>query len=69
MKNLLRLTGFFFILSLYKQFICKRQVTQCIRKFFLQKCGAYLRMALKTIVSAAAHIKCPPPPAPVAALI
>ena len=23
---------FFIILSLYKQFICKRQVTQCIRK-------------------------------------
>ena len=23
---------FFFILSLYKQFICKRHVTQCIRK-------------------------------------
>ena len=47
---------FFFILSLYKQFICKRQVTQCIKnvpkliKFFLQKCGAYLRAALKTIV-------------------
>ena len=46
----------FFILSLYKQFICKRHVTQCIRKcteayeIFLQKCGAYLRAALKTIV-------------------
>ena len=51
--------NFFFILSLYKQFICKRQVTQCIRKFFLQKCGAYLGAALKTIVSAAAHIKSP----------
>ena len=23
---------FFFNLSLYKQFICKRQITQCIRK-------------------------------------
>ena len=50
---------FFIILSLYKQFICKRQVTQC---------GAYLRAALKTIVSAAAHIKSPPP-GPNAALI
>ena len=60
MKNLLRLTSFFFYFVPHKQFICKRQVTQCIRKFFPPKCGAYLRAALKTIVSAAAHIKSPP---------
>ena len=53
---------FFFNFVSHKQFICKRQVTQCIRKFFLQKCGAYLRAALKTIVSAVAHIKSPPMP-------
>ena len=51
--------AYIFFLSLYRRFICKRQVTQCIRKFFLQKCGAYLGAALKTIVSAAAHIKSP----------
>ena len=48
----------------YKQFFCKRKVSQCIRKcteftrinaaalvnFFLQKCGAYLRAVLNTIV-------------------
>ena len=58
MKNFFKAYKFFFIiiLSLYKQFICKRQVTQCIRNvpkrtnFFLQKCSAYLRAALKTIV-------------------
>ena len=55
MKNVLRLTSLFFILSFYKQFICKRHVTQCIMyqsllNFFLQKCGTYLRAALKTIV-------------------
>ena len=56
MKNFLRLTSFFLILSLtlHKQFICKGQVTQCIRKcpeaFFLQKCGTHLKAALKTIV-------------------
>ena len=48
----------------YKQFICSRKVSQCIRKctefrrisaaklinFFLQKCGAYLRAVLNTVV-------------------
>ena len=43
MKNLLRLTSFFFILSLYKQFICKRQVTQCVHK----KCGSFLNFFSK----------------------
>ena len=72
--------------ALYKQFTCKRSVSQCIRKcteftristaalinFFLQKCGAYLRAELNTMViplstvftriSAAALINSPPLP-------
>ena len=56
MKNFLRLTSFFFIiLSLCKQFICKRQVIQRAKgnvpeliKFFLQKSGAYLKAELKS---------------------
>ena len=55
-EKLFKAYKFLFILSLYEQFICKRQVTQCIRKcteaylFFLQKCGAYLRAELETTV-------------------
>ena len=68
MKNFLRLTSFSFILSLYKQFICKRRYT--VHKENVQKCSAYLRVALKTIATplstvftriiAASLIKFPP---------